>query len=234
MMTFLRRHRKAVFAATLAVFFGGTFVGFGGYWFSSRDMQGVVARVGSTKIQYSTLINNVNLYAEGLRDQGTDLDDAKLAQLKREMLNNMMVDELLAMKAEDLGIVVTDDELARDIRATRAFNHDGQFDQDAYFSIVRNRFRMSPQEYENERRKALKTARLKSLFYRTAKVSPEELKAEYAAANKGSMKKFAKEKDAFASRLQQQRALQLVNQCLRQMQTQVEIQSFLDRFEQGA
>ena len=234
MMSFLRRHRKTIFAATLAVFFGGMFVGFGGYWFTCRDLQGVVARVGSTKIEYSALLTNVNLYADRLREQGTELDDAKLAQLKREMLNNMMVDEMLALKADELGIVVTDDELARDIRATPAFSQGGQFDQDAYFSMVRQRFHMSPQDYERERRKAIKTARLKSLFYRTAKVSPAELKTEYAASNKGSLKNFEKDKASFAMRVQQQRALELVNHCLRQMQTQVEIQNLLDRIESGA
>lgn len=231
MISFLRRHQKSIFAATLSTFFGGMFVGFGGYWFTDRDLQGAAAKVGSVKIPYSRLMTNVNLYTERLREQGTDLDDAKLAQLKREMLNNMMVDELLSIKADELGLVVTDEELARDIRATPAFARGGQFDSDSYFSAVRSRFRQSPQEYERERRKSIKTARLKSLFYRLSKVSPVELREVYAEVNKGSLKKFDKEKDAFAARLQQQRALELVNYCLRQMQSSVEVQNLLDRIE---
>jgi len=231
MISFLRRHQKAIFAATLSTFFGGMFVGFGGYWFTDRDLQGAAAKVGGVKISYSRLMTNVNLYSERMREQGAELDDAKLAQLKREMLNNMMVDELLAIKADELGLVVTDEELARDIRATPAFVRGGQFDVEAYFSAVRSRFRQSPQEYERERRKSIKTARLKSLFFRVAKVSPAEMREVYAEVNKGSLKNFDKEKDAFASRLQQQRALELVNYCLRQMQTQVEVQNLLDRIE---
>ncbi|OGS38549.1 MAG: hypothetical protein A2506_12870 [Elusimicrobia bacterium RIFOXYD12_FULL_66_9] len=231
MLSFLRRHKKSIFAATLSTFFGGMFVGFGGYWFTDRDLQGAAAKVGKVKISYSRLMTNVNLYTERMREQGTDLDDDKLAQLKREMLNNMMVDELLAIKADELGLVVTDEELARDIRATPAFVRGGQFDAAAYFSAVRSRFRQSPQEYERERRKSIKTARLKSLFYRLAKVSPAELREVYAEVNKGSTKNFDKEKEAFAARLQQQKALELVNYCLRQMQTQVEVQNLLDRIE---
>jgi hypothetical protein len=234
MTSFLRSHQKSIFAATLSVFFGGMFVGFGGYWFTDRDMQGVVARVGKEKITRETLMTRVDLYVQRLREQGTELDDAKLAQLKREMLNNMMVDELLTIKAKELGLVVTDEELARDIRATPAFVRAGQFDQDAYFQAVRATFRESPQEYERERRKSIETARLKSLFYRMVKITPDELREAYGAANKGSYKNFEKEKDAFAQRLQQQRALELVNHCLRQMQTQVEIQNLLDRVESGA
>jgi hypothetical protein len=233
MTSFLRRHQKSVFYATLAIFFGGTFVGFGGYWFTNRDMQGVVAKVGKVKISQQTLSTRVDLYVERLRQQGTELDDAKLEQLKHEMLTNMMVDELLALKADELGLVVTDEELARDIRATPGFSRGGQFDQDAYFQAVRSTFHESPQEYEGERRKSIKTARLKSLFYRMSKVAPAELKDLYASANKGSAKNFEKEKDAFASRVQQQRALELLNYCLRQMQTQVEIQNLLGA-ESGA
>ena len=231
MLSVLRRHKKSIFAATLSTFFGGMFVGFGGYWFTDRDLQGAVAKIGGVKISYSRLMTNVNLYSERMREQGADLDDAKLAQLKREMLNNMMVDELLAIKADEVGLVVTDEELARDIRATPAFVRGGRFDAEAYFSAVRSRFRQSPQEYERERRKSIKTARLKSLFFRVAQVSPVELREVYGEANKGSLKNFDKEKDAFASSLQQQRALELVNHCLRLMQSQVEVQNLLDRIE---
>ncbi len=234
MISFLRRHQKSIFAATLSVFFGGMFVGFGGYWFTNRDMQGVVAKIGKQKISYQTLMVRVDLYAESLRSKGTDLDDAKMAQLKHEMLNNMMVDELLAMKADELGLVVTDEELARDIRSTPAFVRGGQFDQDAYFQAVRSTFKQSPQEYENERRKAIKTARLKSLFYRVAKLPESEVRWMYATVNKGSDKGFDKEKDQFSARVQQQGALNLVNYCLRQMQTTVDIQNLLDAVEKGA
>jgi hypothetical protein len=210
------------------------FVGFGGYWFTSRDMQGVVARIGKEKISLQTLMTHVELYSDHLREQGTELDDAKINQLKRVMLNNMMVDELLALKADELGILVTDEELSRDIRSTPAFTRGGQFDQETYFQTVRSRFKQSPQDYERDRRKAIKTMRLKSLFYRLSKVPPSELRAAYIAANKGSDKNFDKEKGIVASRLQQQGALSLVNHCLRQMQTQVEIQNLIDRVETGA
>lgn len=232
MSSFLRRYQKSIFVATMTIFFGGMFVGFGGYYFTDRDMQGVVARVGKVKITDETLTTRVNLYADRLREQGTNLDDAKLTALKHEMLNNMMVDEMLALKADELGLVVTDDELARDIRATPAFNRGGRFDQEAYFEAVRATFRESPQDYEAERRKAIKTSRVKSFFYRLVKLSPDEVREAYAAENKGVMKKFEKEKDAFAGRLQQQRALELVNYCLHQMQSKVEVLNLLDRANQ--
>ena len=234
MNSFLRRHQKSVFAATLAIFFGGMFVGFGGYWFTDRDMQGVVARVGKSKITYQDLMTRVNLYADRLRDQGTDLDDAKLDELKKEMLNNMMVDEMLALKADQLGLVVTDEELSRDIRATPAFARNGVFDEDVYAQTVRSTFHQSLQEYERDRRKAIKTARLKSLFYRSAKVSPAELRDDYAAAHKGSMKGFDKKKDELLAQVQQMRARALLGRLLQQMQSKIEVQNFLGKMDAGA
>ncbi|MDE2491837.1 MAG: SurA N-terminal domain-containing protein [Elusimicrobia bacterium] len=234
MNAFLRRHQVSVLIATAAIFIGGMFVGFGGYWFTSRDMEGVVAKVGDVKIPYDKLMTRVNLYSDQLAQHGTVLDDAKMNELEREMLNNMMVDEMLAMKADELGIVVTDAELSRDIRATPAFQRGGAFDQALYFQAVRETFNESPQQYERDRRKSLKTQELKSLFYRLSKVTPDELRDAYAAAHGGSMKGFAKEGPVFAQKLQQQKALELVNYCLRQMQSRVQVVNNLSRFEHGA
>ncbi len=234
MISFLRRHQKSVFAATLTIFFGGMFVGFGGYWFEKRDLQGVVARVGGTKILYSTLMAQVELYEDQAQRQGKELTDAQLKELKQELLNGMMVDELLAQKADELGFVVSDAELARDIRGTPAFQRDGRFDEESYIALLRERFRMTPQEFETQRRKSLKAALVQSLLMREAKVSPAELREAYAAANKGSMKNFDKNKDEALGRLQQQNARGLLGRLLQQMQAKVEVQNLLSKVDAGA
>ncbi|NNN05320.1 MAG: SurA N-terminal domain-containing protein [Elusimicrobia bacterium] len=234
MISFLRRHQKSVFAATLTIFFGGMFVGFGGYWFEKRDLQGVVARVGGAKILYSTLMAQVELYEDQAQRQGKELTDAQLKELKQELLNGMMVDELLAQKADELGFVVSDAELARDIRGTPAFRRDGRFDEESYIALLRERFRMTPQEFEIQRRKALKAALVQSLLMREAKVSPAELREAYAAANKGSMKGFDKNKDAALGRLQQEHARGLLGRLLQQMQAKVEVQNLLSKVDAGA
>jgi len=233
MISFLRRHQKSIFAATLTIFFGGMF-GFGGYWFERRDLQGIVARVGATKITYATLLNQVQLYEEQARQRGKELTPEQETQLKSEILQSMMVDEMLALKADELGIAVTDEELARDIRSVPAFRRSGQFDQDVYIMTIHERFHMTPQEFEEERRKSLKAGKLKDLFLRASKIAPAELRETYAAANKGSLKNFDKEKGEFLYQLEQQRALALLNRCLQQMQATVEIQNLLGKVEAGA
>jgi hypothetical protein len=234
MISFLRRHQKSIFAATITIFAGGMFVGFGGYWFDNRDMQGVVAKVGPVKIPYQKLVNQVDLYTDQARARGKELTDAEVTQARRELLSNMMVDEILSVKADELGVVVTEEELGRGLRALPAFRRGGQFDQDAYFTMVRSRFRMSPQEFEADQLKQMKAERVRSLLLRAAKVSPEELREFYAAANKGSMKDFDAKKDAFASQVRQMLMGALLRRCLEQMETKIDIRNDLAKFEAGA
>lgn len=236
MISFLRKHRKSIFVATISVFISGSFVGLGGFYFTSRDTDGAVARVGSNKIPAQKLLLRVNQYADALRQKGTDVDDAMMSRLKREMLNDMMIEEMMALKADELGLKVTNDELSRDIRATPAFQREGQFDQDVYFQQVRAIFRENPQEYERSRRKAIKSGRLKQLIYRMAKLPPSEVDAAYAQVLKTAPKKDAAKitKEAVAQNLQQQRAVELINHCLKQLSTRVEHQIWFERVDGGA
>lgn len=230
MISFLRRHRKSIFYAVLAVFLSGIFVGLGGYWFTSRDMDGVVARIGESKITQGRFSARVNQYADMLRERGNELSDEDLSRLRREIVNDMVVEEILADQAELMGLVVSDDELARDIQATPAFQRDGRFEQQIYFIQVRQIFRESPQQYEAHRRRAIAANRLKQLVFRMAKVSPQEAREAYAAEKKG-LKGFEKEKDAYIARMQQQRAVDLINHWLRQVGSTLDHQVFQDRVD---
>lgn len=236
MISFLRRHQKSIFVATISVFLSGTFVGLGGFYFTSRDNDGAVARIGGNKIPAQRLLLRANQYADALRAKGTDVDDAMMTRLKREMLNDMMIEEMLAIKADELGLTVTNDELSRDIRATPAFQRGGQFDQDVYFQQVRAIFRETPQEYERSRRKSIKSGRLKQLLYRMSKVPQSEVDATFAQVMKAAPKKDQSKitKESVAQNLQQQRAIELINHCLKQLSTQVEHQIWMERVEGGA
>ena len=232
MISFLRRYRRALFISTIAIFLLGTFVGLGGYYFTSRDSSQAVATVGSAKIPYMRFITQVNQYADDLRRRG-DVTDAQLKAIKIEMMRNMIVDELLLVKADEMGLVVTDDELARDVRGTPAFQAGGAFSPQAYLYALRTMIHDTPQGYEETRRRAIKTGRLKQLIYQAAKISPDELEELYAQEHKGTLKGYAKEKDSFAAQARQARALGLINFLLRQLSGQVSIRTYLDQRESG-
>ena len=67
MISFLRRHQKSIFVATISVFLSGSFVGLGGFYFTSRDNDGAVARIGGNKIPAQRLLLRVNQYADALQ-----------------------------------------------------------------------------------------------------------------------------------------------------------------------
>jgi peptidyl-prolyl cis-trans isomerase D len=232
-ISLLRRYRKSLFIAVIAIFLLGTFVGLGGYLFTSRDMAGTVASVGKTKIPYTEFVQRVNQYSDMMRARGSDVSDATLKEVKVGVLRELIVDELLNQKADELGVLVTDDELARDIRNTPGFQRDGQFDQQLYFARVRQFYRDSPEVYERDRRKALKAMKVKQLIYHAAKLTPAEVQDAYKQAHKGTMKDFEKEKAAFEGKAQQARALDLINFYLRQLAQQVEIRTYLEQRESG-
>jgi peptidyl-prolyl cis-trans isomerase D len=233
MIRFLSRHRRTLFVVVIVIFLIGTFVGLGGYLFTSRDVSSAVATVGGNKILYSRFVTQVQQYSEMLRGQGTDVTDDVLKQIKQEMLRDMIVQEIMRMKAEEMGLKVTDDELARSIQNTKGFQRSGAFSQDLYFQALRNVYHDSPEEYEHDRRNALLARALQGLLFSTAKLSPSEIQEAYAASNKGSMKDFDKKKDEFTAKLHQQRGLELINYYLRQLSSQIEIRPYLEQRESG-
>jgi hypothetical protein len=229
----LNRHRKTLFIATITVFLLGTFVGLGGYLFTSNDMTEAVASVGDVKIPYLRYRARVDQYLDALRGRDGDVSDDAVKRVKIDMLREMIVDEMLLVKAEEMGVTVTDEELNRDIRATPAFQAGGDFSPQAYFQVVRGVFRETPQGYEEMRRRSLTAGRLKQLIFHAAKLSPAELDEAFAAQRKAGGKAAEKDRGAFAAKAQQLRALELINLFLRQVSSQVEVKSYLEQRESG-
>ncbi|MDD5628226.1 MAG: SurA N-terminal domain-containing protein [Elusimicrobia bacterium] len=259
MISFLNRYRRPLFIATVAVFLIGTFVGLGGYLFTSNDMTEAVASVGSVKIPYQGYRSRVDQYVDALRNRNGEVSDEAVKEIKVNILRDMIVDEMLLVKAADMGITVTDSELAHDIRSTPAFQAGGEFSPESYFRVVRGVFRDTPQGYETMRRRSLIASRLKQVVFQAAKLTPGELDAAYAKdraaaetdfqkawAQRGKYPEAAKltaaefkrryaeqRKQSVAGQAQQVRALELINYFLRQVSSQVEVKSFLEQRESG-
>ncbi|MFA6029193.1 MAG: SurA N-terminal domain-containing protein [Elusimicrobiota bacterium] len=232
MIGLLRRYRQPLFIAVTAVFLIGIFVGLGGYFFSGADLSDTVAVVGDAKIPYSKFRNRVNQYLEMMREQRkVEVTQAMETEVKQGMLRDMIVDELLAGEAEKMGLRVSDMELSLSIQNTPAFQREGRFDQDLYFQAVRFSFKTSPEQFERDQRRAMLSAKLKSILARSAKVSPEEIDSEWAVASKA--KGAPKTKEDFAGQLRQKRALDTINSFLRGLAASTEIRTYLDQREQG-
>lgn len=234
MISWFSRHQKPLFIATVSIFLIGTFVGLGGYLLTSHDSSGAVASVGAEKIPYAIFAARVDQYADALRSRGTDVSDQVLGQVKQEMLRDMIVEYLLSQKAQQMGLRVTNEELAHDIESTPAFQHDGVFNQELYFYAVRSVYHDTPAAYEKMRRRQILSALFRQMIYQAVKLAPGEVREAYAAAHKGSLKNFMKDRVDFADKMRQTRALDILNYYLRQLSSQVVIRSYLKSREAGS
>lgn len=232
MISFFRRHKQTLIISTFVIFLVGIFAGLGGYFFTDFDTTAAVAKVGKTKISYLRFSTRVNQYVESVRAQGQEVTEAQTKQIKGEMLRDMIVNEILAQSAEKMGLFVSDLELSRTIEQTPAFQTEGKFDQRRYFQMISAAYRMTPEAYEKDERRRLLAGKMKAVLFRATKIAPGELRDEYLRA-KGSIKNFEADQQAFSQELRQRRALDTINFFLRQLSTQIEIQTFLDQRERG-
>ena len=75
-----------------------------------------------------------------MRAQYPDLDAAglKAMQLKQQLIQNLILENLITQEAERVGIVVTPVELRKLIESFPAFhNEEGKFDPDAYVRMIK-------------------------------------------------------------------------------------------------
>jgi parvulin-like peptidyl-prolyl isomerase len=215
MIRFLSRYRMPIFVGTLAVFLIGTFVGLGGYLFNRNDMGDVAAKVGEDKIPMQRYTIQVRNLIERAREGGQAIDPAFENRMSQEVLRDLIVESLFAQEAETMGLKVSDREIAEDIKET--FTREGRFDQRLYFLAVQNQFGMSPEQYEGMRRRSLLAFKYRQIVQRSVKVTPDEVKAAFSKENGGTKGFDGKKKEEYQARMQQQRALEVLNHVLRRL-----------------
>jgi hypothetical protein len=221
----LVKYRKPIFIATAAVFLIGIFVGLGGYLLTNTDASTSIAEVWGDKIPRNRFDVQVRNYEDRLRSQKQDIKPELEAKIKDEVLRDLIVEALFAHEADKMGFVVTDAEVAEDIRGT--FSRDGQFDQQSYFYMVQNELHMTPEQYEAMRRRSLLAFKYRQLLQRTAKIEPGEVREEYLKEH-GTLKDFEEKGPELRAQMQQQRALETLNYALRQLVPTAQIKSYLN------
>lgn len=233
MISFLRRNRKPLIVSFVLVFLIGIFVGLGGYFFTGADTTEAVAVVEGNKIPYRRFSARVNQYIDALRAQEAEVATESAEKIKSEMLRDMIVNEMLAIKAEELGMRVSDTELALSIQQTPGFQREGRFDQTLYFQAVRFQFQSTPEQFERYQRRDIQSAKFKALLFRNAKVVPGETRDEYLRLGAGALKDFDAAREQFSAQLRQTRALDAINYYLRRRAQNADIRNFLEQRERG-
>jgi peptidyl-prolyl cis-trans isomerase D len=138
----MQKHNKylvwTIWVATIA-FIGAGFVGWGTYDFGSKA--GNVAKVGNIEIKQSQL-NMVysNLYGQYNEMLQGKLDEKKAKELGlvKQAFSQLEVQAKLLNFAQEMGIVVSDKEVADTLEGIRSFQKDGIFNKEIYSAYLKS------------------------------------------------------------------------------------------------
>lgn len=158
MISWMQKHNKylvwTIWVATIA-FIGAGFVGWGSYTFGSKA--GNVAKVGDIEIEqtklnmvYSNLYNQYNQAMQGA------LDDKKAQELGlvKQAFARLETQAKVLNFAKDMGIIVSDAEVAQRLQELRIFQKDGVFNKEIYEGYLKSQ-RMRANVFENTLREEM-------------------------------------------------------------------------------
>lgn len=182
MITWMQRHKKylvvTIWISTIA-FVGAGFVGWGAYDFN-KDRASSVAKVGHRTISLQDFqtgyANHYNFYNNLLGGKLTQ-EQAEQMGLEKMVLNTLINQSLLLNLADDVGLIVTKQDVMERLSATENFKTNGVFDKELYYSILKSN-RIAPSDYERGLEKEILNAKLERFF----KFSPSTKEREIFAS----------------------------------------------------
>lgn len=124
---------------------------------------------------YSNMYNFMSQFQPDLQD-----NPQKLQKMRQDVLDNIVDSELLAQAAEEHGIYVSDEELAKAIKA-RLFG-DKPFDKKLYSTYVNN-MRTTEAKFEEMTRRDLMAQHMREVLGATQQASEEEISKAFADRN---------------------------------------------------
>ncbi|MBZ2171197.1 peptidylprolyl isomerase [Nitratidesulfovibrio sp. SRB-5] len=178
MLELIRAHAqswgvKIAFGIIILVF---VFWGVGSMHNSSS---GALATVNKKPILIQEFGREYERQVETLRSRypGITAEDMKQMGLKRQVLQAMITERLLADEAARIGLSVSPVELRRSIESITAFrNGDGRFDAEVYRSVLKGQ-QTSPGRFEDGIRRDMLLQKLRDRVAAPASVTDEEARA---------------------------------------------------------
>jgi peptidyl-prolyl cis-trans isomerase D len=113
------------------------------------------------------------------RSQGLTESLARQLGYHRQVLEQLVQNELLAQAAERHGIAPSDEELAEIVHANPDFHKDGRFDVQRYREVLRQYYRKSDVEFERDLRRQLAAQKMLQTVESAATVSLDEVKSRF-------------------------------------------------------
>lgn len=192
MLDVMRSNAKS---SLIALIFGAIIITFifsfgrGSSGFRTRTPETWAARVNGDLVtagDFAQAYSNRFRQMSSMRGGKYTTDEARQDNLKAETLKSLVDQELIAQQAGDLGIVVTDGEVADAIARSPQFQQDGKFDFDYYKRLVENGYGMSVTRFEDAYRRDLLRGKVVQAAVAGANVSDDEVKAAYEALHEGA------------------------------------------------
>jgi peptidyl-prolyl cis-trans isomerase D len=146
-----------------------------------NDTATVVATVNDSPILFQHYQERLQRNLELVRQQNPDLTSEMLAQMgfKRQILEQMVVEELMLQQAQSLGLFVSSEELARQIHLIPAFQKDGKtFDAETYQSVLRAN-NLTPGKFESEYMRGMVMDKLRGYVGLTGRLGEEQARDFY-------------------------------------------------------
>jgi peptidyl-prolyl cis-trans isomerase D len=138
-----------------------------------------VAEVNGASISQNQLQQAIQQYRERMRNMlGENFDPAMFEgpQVKREVLDALIEQQLLTQAANKTGLYVSDADISAIIRNTQAFQRDGQFDNE-YYAMVLARAGYTPLRYEMQLRNDVLQRVTTESIQRSAIATDEQVKS---------------------------------------------------------
>ncbi len=145
-----------------------------GAWDYEGSSANAVAEVGPHKISLQEYRRTYDNYYTFYRDQ-LKQEDIKEEDLKLQAINSLIADKSWTLAAEELGLVISPEELRNSILEQEEFQKDGTFDPQFYQRILANN-RMTPGEFESRRITELLRNKARLLVTESTTLTPAELK----------------------------------------------------------
>lgn len=182
MITWMQRHKKylvvTIWISTIA-FVGAGFVGWGAYDLN-KDRASSIAKVGHRTISVqefqSAYSRHFGFYNNLLGGKMTQ-EQADQMSLDQMVIKTLINQALILNFADDMGLIVTKEDIMQRLQNTEDFKTNGVFDKELYYSILKSNH-IAPKEYEQGLEKEILNAKLEKFF----KFSPSNKEREVFAS----------------------------------------------------
>ncbi len=142
------------------------------------NMGSMVAKVNGASItdtEYQRAMGNITR-------GNADMDEDEIKELGRQVIDELIAQRVQVQEAERVGLVVSLEEIAREVRKSGAFQtEDGKFNKKLYAEVLRHSG-LSQGRYEEQLREMMLITKLRQLAMGSVQVSDAEVRRAFDSA----------------------------------------------------